>query len=207
MALQLNVYNLTGEDPATWWQYHDQLRNDMLDNKENEEWDESHNISMKNAREECKRLWKHQKKKIQQNFPMPCTHPQGKMCWRDGCQYEVSWQWGEDKKWCCGDTCVDVHTGPHASHYMKMHCIKMELQRYWENVERELDGMHALEAVSTPPSSPIRFSFDSPTSVQEHGLFTMDDIMPMDLNELDLYCHETLSVELKEAGCEDLLTL
>ena len=213
MAFQHNVYNhLDNSDPATCWQYNDQLRNDMLEKEEDEIWEESQAIYMANARRECKMLWRKAKKAIQHNVsnPMPITLPPTlptKMCWRAGCQKEVSWEWGDGKNWCCGDRCVDILM-PHASHQMKMNCIRMELKRYWENLEREMDGIAALEAVSTPDASIVDFSFDSPTSVndiEQDGMFSMEDIMPLDLNEIDLYCYESLSTELKELGCDDLL--
>lgn len=216
MAFQHNVYNhLDNDDPATCWQYNDQLRNDMLDKEGvyGDTYDDAERNYCAKVKAECRALWEISKKRIQHNVtnPMPITlspKPTTKICWRAGCQNEVSWEWGDGKNWCCGDQCVDTLM-PNASHFMKMNCICMELKRYWERVEKELDEIAALEAVSTPDTWPnVDFSFGSPTSVhdiEQDGMFSMDDIMPLDLNETDLYCYESLSNELKDLGCDDLL--
>lgn len=210
MALQHNVYNPT--DFTTCWQHNDHIRNAKLDKEGmfGYRYEAAEDAYCANARAECRALWEIQRKKIQQSVsnPMPCTHPRAKICLNDRCGREVSWEWGDGKNWCCGDRCVETLAGPDATHRMKMNCINMELQRYWENLERELDGIAALEAVSTPTASPVVFSFDSPTSVgdiEEEGMFSMEDIMPLDLHEIDLYCRESLSSEIIEAGCDDLL--
>ena len=205
MATQRNAYNhLDNESYERCWQWNDQLRNERINNEEDDIWNETMDVISLTAREEAKKLWKIQKEKIQRNvsYPMPCNHPRARLCRRDGCQFEVNWQWGDGKHWCCGDRCVDVETGPNATHQMKMNCIRLELQRYWKNFERELDEIHR----STPPQLPSSSRFSSPKSVRdvENELFSMDDILPMDFDELDLYCDETLSIELKQAGCENL---
>jgi len=209
MAFQHNVFNhLDNEDPATCWQYNDQLRNEIMDNEKKEDWEAAEDAYCAKVKAECRALWEISRKRIQHNVtnPMPVTFspkaPPTKICWRAGCQNEVSWEWGDGKNWCCGDQCVNTLM-PNASHFMQMNCIRMELRRYWQKVEREVD------ALSTPDAWPdVDFSFGSPTSVndiEEDGMFSMEDIMPLDLNETDLYCYESLSTELEEVGCDDLL--
>ena len=191
-------------DYTTSWEYHDWRRNNFIEEEKKEDWESAEDIYVAKVKAECRALWEIQRRKIQRNVanPMPYTHPRAKLCFNDRCANEVSWQWGDGKNWCCGDRCVDSIVGAEATHRMKMNCIRMELKRYWEGVEQALEGDVALEAVSSPNL------LSSPTSVkdiEEEGMFSMDDILPMDLHEIDLYCHESLSSEIKEAGCEDLL--
>ena len=210
MSIQRNASH--PYDYETSWEYHDWRRNHFIEEGKKEEWEAAENAYCAKIKAECRALWEIQRRKIQHNVsnPMPITlssKPYTRVCWRAGCQNEVSWEWGDGKHWCCGDRCVDTLM-PNASHQMKMNCIRMELKRYWENLEKELDGIAALEAVSTPDASPVDFSFDSPTSVndiEQEGMFSMEDIMPLDLDEIDLYCYESLSNELKDLRCDDLL--
>ena len=206
MSIQRNASH--PRDYETSWEYHDWRRNHFMEEEKKEDWEKAEDAYIAKTKAECRALWEIQRKKIQHNVsnPMPCTHPRAKLCFNDRCGREVSWQWGDGKNWCCGDRCVETLM-PNSTHKMKMNCIRMELQRYWNDIERQL-GDIALEAVSTPEAQPVPFSFDSPTSVgdiEQDGMFSMEDILPMDFDEFDLYCYESLSSELKEVGCDDLL--
>lgn len=196
MSIQQTVYeHFDLEKYSSCWQRNNQERMENIDNRNNQMWEEIEAKECDKVRAECKALWLLQKQKIQQNTePMPCTKPPTKKCWNNQCDYEVSWQWGVNKNWCAGDRCVDVLTGAHAEHYMKMNCIRNELKRHWEKIEEQVG---ALEAPTTPPLSPIQRVFDSPNSVKDiHE--SEEEIFPMDLDEYELLSEDSILHDIQE---------
>lgn len=186
----------------TCWQYNDQRRNAKLDRKYNLMQEVVEREQMDEVRRECKQLWLKQKLAVQKNAsePMACHHPRVKKCYNHHCLNEVNWQWASEKNFCAGDRCVQQLV-PGVTHKMQMNCINMELKRYWEDFEREIDS------VSSPTQD---LSYSSPTSVsdieiEDEGMFSMEDIMPLDLHEIDLYCHETLLFNLEDLECDAVL--
>lgn len=194
---QLQPYDMEMFD--TCWQYNDQVRNAKLDKEYKLMEEEAEREQMDEVRRECKHLWLNQKLAVEKNAskPMACHRPPMKKCYNHHCQNEVNWQWACVKNFCAGDRCVQQLLAPGVTHKMQMNCINMELKRYWEDFEKELDS------VSTPTQ-------DSPTSVtniqiEEEGMFSMEDIMPLDLNEIDLYCNESLLFDIEELECDSVL--
>ncbi len=182
-------------DFDTCWQYHDQRRNAKLDKKYNLMQEVGEREQMEEARQECKQLWLRQKLAGEKNAskPMACHYPLVKQCYNHHCLNEVNWQWACQKNYCAGDRCVQ-QLMPYVTRKMQMNCINMELKRYWENFEKELDSV----------------SNHSPTSVsdieiEDEGMFSMEDITPLDLQEIDLYCHESLIFDIKDLECDSVL--
>lgn len=189
-------------DFDTCWQHHDQRRNAKLDKKYNLMQEVGEREKMNEARQECKQLWLRQKLAVEKNAskPMACHYPPVKKCYNHHCLNEVNWQWALEKNFCAGDRCVQ-QLMPGVTHKMQMNCINMELKRYWEDFER------AVDSVSSPTQD---FSYSSPTSVsdieiEDEGMFSMEDIMPLDLQEIDLYCNETLIFDIEELECDSIL--
>ncbi len=187
----------------TCWQYNDQRRNAKLDRKYKLMEEVCEREQMDEVRRECKQLWLKQKAAVEKNAskPMACHRPSVKKCYNHHCHNEVNWQWACVKNFCAGDRCVQQLLAPGVTHKMQMNCIKMELKRYWENFESELEGA----------SSPTQeFSYNSPTSVsdieiEEEGMFSLEEIMPLDLHNIDLYCNETLIFVIEELECDSVL--
>ena len=114
----------------------------------------------KKTSQECKELWNNERTVAN---PMPISKPARKKCWNSHCCLEVSWQWAIGKNWCAGDRCVESILGPDANLEQKNECIKKELERYWEQMEREIEEEAKIDIIH--PMSP--FISTSPTSVQE----------------------------------------
>lgn len=188
---------------TTCWQYHDQVRNQKVDDEKMMQYEEAVKPYCDRVRKECHALWKAQKDKVNQNAstPMPLFGSE-KCCMNDSCHNKVSWEWSYDKNYCAGDCCVEDLVEPGVSHQMKMNCIRMELLRYFEKMEQELDAM----AVPTTPLGEFSmFALNSPTSVQE----PVDDdlIFPMDWDEFELLSEESLISEVKDLLCDEVLTV
>lgn len=190
-------------DFDTCWQYHDQRRNAKLDKKYREEREEHERQKSDKVRQECKELWMKQKAAVEKNASELLTfvlRPE-KKCYNHLCNNQVSWEWSGEKNFCAGDRCVQQLLAPGVTHThkMQMSCIRSELNKYWNNFEKELDSV----------SNPARdLSFNSPTSVgdiEEEGMFSMEDIMPMDSDEFNLYCNETLIFSIEEIECNNVL--
>jgi len=178
-------------DYGKCWEYNDQRRNANLDKffKQEEEADE---IRMSDvARAECKKLWEQQRRKILTNAskPMACYKATTKCCYNHHCFNEVNWQWSNVKNFCAGDRCVQQLSGPGWGHKMQMNCIRMELHRYWEAFEMEVEDIS--------PSSPLV----SPSSVQDN----VDPFTPMDMEEFNLLSDESLIFDLEDLECDELL--
>ena len=174
----------------TCWQYHDEQRNAVFDKAYNDDAEELEEIQCEKVRKECKNIWEMQRnvKEESKAIPMACSRPAVKKCYNENCNYEVNWQWALEKNYCAGDRCVEELV-PGVNHQLKMNCIRMELKRYWENIERQLDDDE---------------TFDSPTSVKDCQV-EEEAMFPMDLNEMDLYCDEKLLFSLEELECDSVL--
>lgn len=202
--IQLNDWtNPERTDFATCWKWNDERRNQQLDDEANMNYERAVKPHCDHVRNEARALWQAQQDKVEENAsePMPISFGSPKCCLNDHCPNEVSWQF-VFKSYCAGDCCVEQLVPPSATQKWKQHVINMALKQYWTTFEKEMD-------VINPTLDPLLSNIYSPTSVmddiEQDGMFSMDDIVPMDLDEMALYCDETLSCELKEAGCDKLV--